>query len=82
MFNTEDLFVVEDPAWHVDPTGSSITCVDYSPNGALIAYSNQPGKIFVASSYEGIVKRTLDQKMEQFYYLIYLEAKLLIDNVI
>lgn len=61
MFNTEDLFVVEEPAWHVDPTGSAVTCVDYSPNGALIAYSNQNGKIYIASSYEGTVKRTLDQ---------------------
>ncbi|KAK8885756.1 hypothetical protein M9Y10_041209 [Tritrichomonas musculus] len=61
MYNPEDLFVVEEPAWHVDSTGYPLTCVDYSPNGALVAYSNQPGKIFISSSYEGTVKRTLDQ---------------------
>ncbi|OHS95247.1 hypothetical protein TRFO_02228 [Tritrichomonas foetus] len=61
MYEPDDLFVVETPAWHVEPTGTSISCIDYSQDGALVAFSNQLGTISVASSYDGDVKRTLEQ---------------------
>ena len=60
MFDPDDLFVAENQAWHVDSTGTQVACIDYSSDGALVAYSNQPGKISVASSYDGDIKRTLE----------------------
>lgn len=61
MFDPEDLFVVEEPAWRCSATGTSVGYIDYSPDGAHVAYSNIPGKVAVVSAYDGQVKRTLEQ---------------------
>ena len=62
MFEPEELFVVESPAWSVDPSGNPVTAIDYSIDGAFVAYSNTPGLISIASSYSGEIKRVLEQK--------------------
>ncbi|EAY17833.1 hypothetical protein TVAG_010570 [Trichomonas vaginalis G3] len=62
MFEPEELFVVESPAWTVDLSGSAVTAIDYSIDGAFVAYSNKPGIITIATSYTGEIKRVLEQK--------------------
>ena len=61
MFDPDELFVVDEPAWRCGPTGSPASVIDYSPDGTLVAYSNVPGKVTVVSAYDGQVKRTLEQ---------------------
>lgn len=66
MFDSDELFVIDEPAWYLEPSGSPTTCLDYSPDGALITYSNQPGILFVASSYDGQIKRRLTQTFSTY----------------
>lgn len=66
MFEPEELFIVENPAWKIEQNGNPLTCIDYSPDGALVAYSNQPGNVTVISSYDGEVKRKLDQEYTNY----------------
>lgn len=65
MFEPEELFVVDSPAWSVEATGNPVTAIDYSNDGAFVAYSNKPGVITIASSYTGEIKRILEQKYTQ-----------------
>ena len=62
MFEPEELFVVDTPAWSVDASKTPVTAIDYSIDGAFVAYSNRPGLISIASSYSGEIKRVLEQK--------------------
>ena len=57
--DTDDLFVTNDPAWQVESSGSAVYGLDYNQDGSLVAYSNSPGEIIVASSYDGEIKRRL-----------------------
>lgn len=66
MFEPEELFVVDIPAWSIPPTNTPVTVTDYSPDGALVAFSNQPGEVSIASSYDGGIKRRLAQTYSQY----------------
>lgn len=61
MFEPEELIVVDEPAWKIDATNTPVSIIDYSPDGGLVAFSNTPGKITIASSYDGQIKSTLEQ---------------------
>lgn len=65
IYEPEELFIVEQPAWVLPETSSPVTSIDYSMDGALIAYSNQPGSVFISSVTDGEVKRKLEQTYTQ-----------------
>lgn len=65
MFCAEELFVLNQPAWNLPSTNNPVTVIDYSPDGSLVALSNQPGEVLIVSSYDGAVKRKITQERSQ-----------------
>ena len=61
MFDADQLYVLEEPAWTIGGTGNQVTCLDYSLDGSLLTFSNRPGVLTVASSFDGEIKREFTQ---------------------
>ncbi|OHT12555.1 hypothetical protein TRFO_03553 [Tritrichomonas foetus] len=57
----ESLFFNDNEAFTIPPTGTPMTAVSYNYDGTQIAFSNQPGKIQVVSSYDGSLKHQIEQ---------------------
>ena len=61
MIASEDLNVCEKFAWSFKGTKNPVTVSDYSQDGSMVAFSNEPGEISVVDSFEGEVLRNVTQ---------------------
>jgi len=57
MYQPEELFVCENPAWFIEGTGSPVSCLDFSSDGSVVAFSNIPGQICLSSCFTSDIKR-------------------------
>lgn len=64
MYDSEELFVIDKPAWTIPSTNSPVSIIDYSPDGSSVLFSHQFGEITIASSYDGSILNTLKTKTQ------------------
>ena len=66
MLETDELFVIESPAWSLSSSGHPITTLDYSSDGSYAAFSGRPGEVTVISSYDGTAKISIREPRTQY----------------
>lgn len=63
LYEADELAVIDVPLWRVEPSVCPVTSIEYSHNGAFVAFSAPEGRITVASSFTGETKVVIDQRI-------------------
>jgi len=61
MYEPEDIFVIDQPAWSVEPTGTPMSSISYSTDGTKVVYSNENNQLIIINSLDGQYVQKLAQ---------------------